>query len=155
MSLVGELFVADVLGKPVLDPTGEEIGRLRDIAVVGGGPFPRGGAPAGEEEGRAVPPLEDLSIFNRRIISSQKGIRIGVFALPDQLLIGKDLLDKQIVDIDGAKVVRVNDVKLAEEGGMRALRTWTWGSAGSCAGSEWSGGGRPSSGRSATRCATR
>jgi Mg2+ transporter MgtE len=35
----------------------------------------------------------------------------------EHLLIRKDLLDKQIVDINGAKVVRVNDVKLTEEGG--------------------------------------
>ena len=39
----------------------------------------------------------------------------------DQLLIGKDLLDKQIVDIDGAKVVRVNDVKLSEENGSACV----------------------------------
>jgi len=40
MTLIGEVFVADVLGKAVLDPVGEEIGKLRDIAVVGGGGIP-------------------------------------------------------------------------------------------------------------------
>ena len=120
MALVGELFVADVLGKPVLDPMGEEIGRLRDIAVVGGGPFPRAAGLLLERKRTVLfLPWEELSIFNRRIISSRKKeSELAEFSpLPDQLLIGKDLLDKQIVDIDGAKVVRVNDVKLAEEGG--------------------------------------
>ena len=41
MTLIGEVYVADVLGKTVLDPLGEEIGTLRDIAVEVGSPFPR------------------------------------------------------------------------------------------------------------------
>ncbi len=124
MTLVGEVFVADVLGKPVLDPSGEEIGRLRDIAVVGGGPFPRASGLLLERK-RSVLflPWKDVTIFNRRIISSQRReSELAEFApVHDQLLIGKDLLDKQIVDIDGAKVVRVNDVKLAEEGGAACV----------------------------------
>ena len=120
MALVGEVFVADVLGKPVLDPSGEEIGKLRDIAVVGGGPFPRvAGLLLERKKSVLFLPWEDISIFNRRIISSRKRDSELSEFIPahDQLLIRKDLLDKQIVDIDGAKVVRVNDVKLAEEGG--------------------------------------
>jgi len=124
MTLVGELFVADVLGKPVLDPLGDEIGRLRDIAVVGGGTFPRAAGLLLERKKKVLfLPWEDLSIFNRRIISSRKRESDLAEYAPahDQLLIGKDLLDKQIVDIDGAKVVRVNDVKLAEEGGAACV----------------------------------
>ncbi|HJX73866.1 MAG TPA: CBS domain-containing protein [Candidatus Deferrimicrobiaceae bacterium] len=124
MTLVGELFVADVLGKPVLDPLGDEIGRLRDIAVVGGGTFPRAAGLLLERKKKVLfLPWEDLSIFNRRIISSRKRESdLSEYApAHDQLLIGKDLLDKQIVDIDGAKVVRVNDVKLAEEGGAACV----------------------------------
>ena len=64
-------------------------------------------------------PWEELSIFNKRIISSRKTEEEIPEATPskEHLLIRKDLLDKQIVDINGAKVVRVNDVKLTEEGG--------------------------------------
>jgi sporulation protein YlmC with PRC-barrel domain len=124
MALVGEVFVADVIGKPVLDPVGEEIGKLRDIAVVGGGPFPRAAGLLLERKKTVLfLPWEEVSIFNRRIISSRKrDSDLAEFTpAPDQLLIGKDLLDKQIVDIDGAKVVRVNDVKLAEEGGAACV----------------------------------
>jgi magnesium transporter len=124
MALVGEVFVADVIGKPVLDPFGEEIGKLRDIAVVGGGPFPRAAGLLLEKKKTVrFLPWEDVSIFNRRIISSGKREAELEEFTPgnDQLLIGKDLLDKQIVDIDGAKVVRVNDVKLAEHGGAACV----------------------------------
>jgi len=36
----GEIFVSEVHKKPVLDQAGEEIGRLKDIIVVMGEPFP-------------------------------------------------------------------------------------------------------------------
>ena len=124
MTLIGEVFVADVLGKAVLDPVGEEIGKLRDIAVVGGGRYPRAAGLLLEKRKRVLYlAWEDLSIFNRRIISSGKRESELTEFSPgsDQLLIGKDLLDKQIVDIDGAKVVRVNDVKLSEENGSACV----------------------------------
>jgi magnesium transporter len=35
----------------------------------------------------------------------------------DELYLVKDLLDKQIVDVDGRKVVRINDIELANTGG--------------------------------------
>lgn len=120
MTLIGEVFVADVLGKTVLDPLGEEIGKLRDIAVEGGSPFPRAAGLVLEKKKKMwFLPWSDLNIFNRRIISSKKReADLSEFQpAADQLLIGRDILDKQIVDINGAKVVRVNDVKLTEEGG--------------------------------------
>ena len=36
MALIGEVYVGDILGKVVLDPRGEEIGRVRDIAIEAG-----------------------------------------------------------------------------------------------------------------------
>ncbi|MDA8120966.1 MAG: CBS domain-containing protein [Deltaproteobacteria bacterium] len=124
MTLIAEVFVADVLGKAVLDPLGEEIGLLRDIAVEGGAPFPRAAGLVLEKKKKMwFLPWSDLGIFNRRIISSRKRESdLSEFhPSPDMLLIGKDLLDKQIVDINGAKVVRVNDVKLTEEGGSACV----------------------------------
>ncbi|MBI5577292.1 MAG: CBS domain-containing protein [Deltaproteobacteria bacterium] len=124
MALIGEVFIADVLGKTVLDPLGEEIGKLRDIAVEGGSPFPRAAGLVLEKKKKTwFLPWADLNIFNRRIISSKKRESdLAEFqATSDQLLIGRDILDKQIVDINGAKVVRVNDVKLTEEGGAACV----------------------------------
>ncbi len=120
MALIGEVFVADILGKTVLDPRGEEIGRVRDIAVEAGARFPRAiGLSLEKKKSRRYLPWEDLTIFNRRIISSRKteGELPEAGVGKDILFIVRDILDKQIVDINGAKVVRVNDVKLTEEGG--------------------------------------
>lgn len=124
MSLIGEVFIADVLGKSVLDPAGDELGKVRDIAVEGGGTFPRAvGIVLERNKSLRFLPWEELAIFNRRIISSSKPeTDLAEFVpSPDRLLIAKDILDKQIVDINGAKVVRVNDVKLTDEGGNALL----------------------------------
>ncbi|HEY5996600.1 MAG TPA: CBS domain-containing protein [Candidatus Deferrimicrobiaceae bacterium] len=124
MSLIGEVFVADVLGKAVLDPAGDEVGKVRDIAVEGGGPFPRAvGLVLERNKSQRFLPWEELAIFNRRIISSRKteSDLPEYVPSPERLLIARDILDKQIVDINGAKVVRVNDIKLTEEGGNALL----------------------------------
>jgi CBS domain-containing protein len=124
MTLIGEVFVADVLGKAVLDPLGEEIGKVRDIAVEGGSPFPRAAGLVLEKKKKTwFLPWSDLNIFNRRIISSRKRESdLSEFQPSNELLlIRNDILDKQIVDINGAKVVRVNDVKLTEEGGAACV----------------------------------
>lgn len=34
MPLFGELFLSEILKQPILDPKGEELGRLKDIVVV-------------------------------------------------------------------------------------------------------------------------
>src|SRR5512132_3648008 len=124
MALIGEVFVGDVLGKAVLDPLGDEIGKLRDIVVEGGGTFPKAvGLILERRKGLLYLPWEDLAIFNRRIISSRRreGDLTASSEPADRLLVARDILDKQIVDINGAKIVRVNDVKLTEEGGAACV----------------------------------
>ncbi|MEW6571241.1 MAG: CBS domain-containing protein [Nitrospirota bacterium] len=115
MPFFGELFVSEIIKKPVLDPKGEEIGKVKDLAVVKGDPLPRVSALIVEKKKRLfLIPWSELSIFNKRIISAKI---YGKDLLPYEpnekdLLIVRDVLDKQIVDVNGVKVVRVNDVKL-------------------------------------------
>lgn len=115
MPFFGELFVSEILKKPVLDPKGEELGRVRDIVVVKGEPFPKVSALIIEKKKRLFQLLwTDLNIFNKRIISSKiytESLQVYEFSEKD-LLIVRDIFDKQIVDANGAKVVRVNDVRL-------------------------------------------
>lgn len=115
MPFFGELFVSDILKKPVLDPKGEEIGKVRDIVVIKGEPFPKVSALIVERKKRLFNlPWNNLNIFNKRIISAQ--IYSDLLQHYDysetDLLIVRDIFDKQIVDANGVKVVRVNDVKL-------------------------------------------
>jgi magnesium transporter len=115
MPFFGELFVSEILKKLVLDPKGEELGRVRDIVLVKGEKFPKVSALIiVRKKGMFNLPWADLNIFNKRIISaiiygeSLQSYESG----ENDLLIVRDILDKQIVDANGAKVVRVNDIKL-------------------------------------------
>ncbi len=115
MPFFGELFVSEILKKPVLDPKGEDLGRVRDIVVVKGELFPKVSTLITEKKKKLFNiPWSDLNIFNKRIISAKifsGNLQPHEFSETD-LLIVRDIFDKQIVDANGAKVVRVNDVKL-------------------------------------------
>ncbi len=115
MPFLGELFVSEILKKPVLDPKGDELGRVKDIAVVRGEPLPKVSSLIIERKKELFNlPWTELNIFNKRIISANVyGEALQPYELNDKdLLLVRDILDKQIVDVNGAKVVRVNDVKL-------------------------------------------
>ncbi len=115
MPFFGELFVSEILKKPVLDPKGEEIGKLKDLVIVKGEPLPKVSALIIEKKNKIFKlPWTDLNIFNKRIISANVyGETLQPYELNEKdLILVRDILDKQIVDANGAKVVRVNDVKL-------------------------------------------
>ncbi len=120
----GEIFVSDVQNKPVLDQTGEEIGKLKDIIVAGGDPFPAVTALI-VTSGRStfVIPWDMMNLFNKRVISvnvTRSSLQPSAPA-PNEILICRDMLDKQIVDINGAKLVRVNDLELGDVKGRLCL----------------------------------
>lgn len=119
-----EIFVSEVHKKPVLDQTGEEIGKLKDIIVVVGEPFPAVTTllVASGRDNYLIP-WEHVNLFNKRVISINvlaKHISPASIA-PTDILIYRDLLDKQIVDINGAKLVRVNDIELGDVKGKLCL----------------------------------
>jgi CBS domain-containing protein len=115
MPFFGEVFSSEIIKKLVLDPRGEELGRVRDLVIVKGDPLPVVSALIIEKKKRPlVLPWEALSIFNKKIISSNvyaDSLAPYDYAQED-LLVVRDIFDKQIVDANGAKVVRVNDIKL-------------------------------------------
>jgi CBS domain-containing protein len=115
MALFGELFLSEVIKKPVFDPKGEVVGKVKDLTVVKGDPLPRIAGLVVDRKGRQLlVKWEELNLFNKRIISTYVSASLLAPYQPAEgdLLALRDILDKQIVDIDGAKVVRVNDIRL-------------------------------------------
>ncbi|MHB8843470.1 MAG: magnesium transporter [Nitrospirota bacterium] len=120
----GDIFISDVFRKPVLDQTGEEIGRLRDLTVGLGDPFPAVTTLVIQSRKQTfLINWNQVNLFNKRVISAnvlRKDLQTADPA-PSDVLICRDLLDKQIVDINGAKLVRVNDLRLGDVSGKMCL----------------------------------
>lgn len=103
-----------LLGTPVTDAQGQLCGKLKDIAVATG---PDAGKVAGlvlkTRNGLMLVPSQEVmetpagTLELRRVEALQPLADDGNF-----LFLGQDLIDRQIIDINGRKVVRVNDVDL-------------------------------------------
>jgi CBS domain-containing protein len=113
-------YLSEVVGDPLLSPSGERLGRLKDLIVqVGGEPFPKvkgllvtvGAIPA-----PVYLPWEAVSSIDAKQVQlSTTRIDLRAFERRDgEVLLAKEVLDKQIVDVAGRRVVRVNDAQLAE-----------------------------------------
>ena len=115
------LYLSQVIGKPVTDASGERIGKVSDLAISTGEVFPRITSLAFLGPGR-IP----FMISWRKYVESfdEEGIQLTVdapgirfsYLQPDEVLLARDLLNRQIVDTQGMKVVRVNDLKLSVSG---------------------------------------
>lgn len=121
------LYLSQIIGKPVVDATGEKIGAISDVAISTGEVFPRITSLAFVGPGK-IP----FMISWRKYVSSfdedegvelsydAPGIRFS-YLQPDEVLLARDLLNRQIVDTQGMKVVRVNDLKLSVSGSQIRL----------------------------------
>ena len=114
-------YLSQMLGRPVLDADGVEIGRISDLAVQTGEVFPRVTSLAFRG-----PSKTPFMVSWRKYVQGFDGERVRLntvkhnirfsYLQPDELLLARDLLNKQIVDTQGLKVVRVSDLKLAQSG---------------------------------------
>lgn len=113
--VMSELYLSAILGKTVINELGQEIGKLSDLIMVPGEIFPEvSHILARRRRDTVAIPWQDVSLFNPFVISI-KGTPTGIPSfIPKEgdILVKRDILDRQIVDVNGAKVVRVNDLKL-------------------------------------------
>lgn len=115
------LYLSQVLGRPIFDVEGEKVAVIRDVLVRYGSedypPFI--GIMARYRRRNFFIPRNHIAGFN------EHGARLNVDVLnlrpftrrSGEVLLAKDVLDKQLIDIDGKRVVRVNDVQIIEVGG--------------------------------------
>lgn len=119
-------YLSNIIGKPVLDPAGRPVGLIGDFVVRLGTAFPPvtgftmrlGGA------GKTVAPRATFLRWSQVAEVSSKGMRLASPKLdilpfrrrPGELLLDTDLLDQQVIDLNGRKLVRVNDVQMVSAG---------------------------------------
>src|SRR3989440_735948 len=112
------LYLSQVLGRPILDLEGERVATLKDVIVRLGedGHPPVAGFVARYRRRDFFLPRWRISDFG------QSGVRLNSDILDlrpfmrrdGEVLLTRDVLDKQLIDVDGKRVVRVNDVQIIE-----------------------------------------
>jgi Mg2+ transporter MgtE len=120
------IFLSTLLRRSVYDIEGRRLGILHDISVSLNETFPAVTALIvrsllGNNE-IIIPWSQVHSLEEEQIYLTVSQPRIASYSpRPDELLLKRDLLDKQIVDTQGFRVVKVNDLKLAQIKGTARL----------------------------------
>jgi magnesium transporter len=120
------LFLSKLVGRPVRDRDGDVFGKVRDLIVALGEQYPPvTGLVVRVAGGRDIflpwSDVEEIDADGARLRTTL--IDMATFRQrPNEIRLWLDLLDKQIVDVEDRKIVRVNDIQLAPvEGRLRLV----------------------------------
>ncbi len=115
------LYLSQVLSRPIRDLEGERVATIKDVIVR-----------LGEEDHPRMIGLvaryrrRDFFVSRWRITEfNEEGVRLNSDILDlrpfvrrdGEVLLNRNVLDKQLIDVDGKRVVRVNDVQIIEAAG--------------------------------------
>lgn len=111
------LYVSQLEGQRVWDAWGQPIGRCKDVLTnYVEKPFPHLLALVlknGEREDRFIPASQITSLFPSIVLNIPQEQIQAYQPTGQELWLAGQMLDHQIVDIEGRRVVRVNDLQLA------------------------------------------
>jgi magnesium transporter len=111
-------FLSSIVGRPVRGPDGARLGTLTDLVVATGEQYP----PVESlvltgKDGRRQYPWSSVERFGDRGLTLKAGAVASTppeQPLADRIPLVEEILDKQIVDVHDAKLVRVNDLHFLE-----------------------------------------
>jgi magnesium transporter len=115
------IFLASILDRPVQGKTGEELGKLDDLIVRMDAQYPLvAGLIVRDGRRRFFVPGRLLQDLNGTAKLASSTVDLQPFNRRDgEVLLRQDVLDHQLIDVSGRRIVRVNDVQLARlEGGF-------------------------------------
>src|SRR6266851_2904345 len=116
------LYLSQVLSRPIRDLEGERVATVKDVIIR-----------LGEDDHPPVTGFvaryrrRDFFLSRWRIAEfGGQGVRLNSDILDlrpfvrrdGEVLLARDVLDKQLIDVDGKRVVRVNDVQIIEAAGQ-------------------------------------
>jgi magnesium transporter len=118
-------YVSELLGAPVCEPDGRVVAKVSDVLVAADADYPTVDAVALKPrngEARTVP-WSALSVEDNGDVRLSTSLAdVAPFEPPaHQLSLARQVLDHQIIDVNGVRVVRVNDLQLAQTDGMYRL----------------------------------
>jgi magnesium transporter len=108
------LPLSELLGATVFDPSGAASGRVREVTLAPQEDRDRiASFIVKTKSGNRVLPFSSVSTIDTNVhASTNPADWLAANGAEGQFLLERDLLDQQVIDINGRKVVRVNDVDL-------------------------------------------
>lgn len=114
------LYLSQILGRPIFDAAGEKIAVIKDVIVRYGEEDypPIVGLVARFRRRNFFMPREKLATLEENGAKMNTGVlNLNPFSRREgEVLLAKDVLDNQLIDVDGKRVVRVNDVQIISVG---------------------------------------
>jgi len=126
MIFFAEAYLSELIRMNVVDRDGNLVGRLQDIAVRPGETFPLVAKLTVRRRGRRETLIVPWSAL-RSVSTEAVTLNRPLADIPPghteegDLLLAESVLDKQIVDVEGHRVVKVNDLKLGSVHGQVRL----------------------------------
>jgi len=119
------IYLSQLLERPVIDSTGAQLGLVSDLAASAADVFPRVTAVAvTQESGDTLligwDSVAEATVDAITLKVAADSVEPG-FLRDDELFLARDVLDNQIVDVQGKKVVVVNDLQLSDALGILRL----------------------------------
>jgi magnesium transporter len=131
-------YLSELIDKPVTDINGEQIGKVTDLIASRSSAMPHPFLSAlmyTDKDGEKIISIKDIAVLIAPAVPINKPLSDLKPYSPykSDLFLARDVLDKQIIDTNGVRVVRVNDVEITrvenafvvtnvDVGGMGLLR---------------------------------
>ena len=115
-------FVSQIMGRAVVDCEGERVGTLKDLIASQREEFPHPKVVAlvikQADHSTIAIPISEISVLFVPVIPLTKELKdiVPFQPIEKEIFLVKDVLDKQIIDINGVRVIRVNDLELTRVG---------------------------------------
>jgi magnesium transporter len=117
------VFLTEILGAEVVDSRQHRIGRVLDVTIRVREPYPEvTGLVISRRHEAVIPWAAVRTIAGKEVALRGTGAEVERRKpMSDEVWLARDVLDKQIIDLDGRRVVRVNDLQLTESQGTMLL----------------------------------
>ncbi|MFH0977938.1 MAG: CBS domain-containing protein [Candidatus Woesearchaeota archaeon] len=106
------IYFSNICKKNIFDSLGKKVGRLNDLAISGGERFPEVSHIQLEKD-KTLIKWQEVKEFEHVIRLEKPYEKTEKRATStEDILLNEHILDKQVVDVNGLKVIRVNDLAL-------------------------------------------
>ncbi|MBC9783790.1 magnesium transporter [Heliobacterium chlorum] len=115
ITVMGDFYLSQILGKPIFDIHGKTVGYVRDLVTLWNGHSPQVTGIKFNKESKLLIPSERIEKWDAKgmYLNCEFSPSITVLLQDHEIYISKWLLDKQIIDLKGSRLVRVNDITLS------------------------------------------